>query len=87
MNKKIVELLSFIKSSKYREKIIVFIADETKIPSEIAKGIRLSYTHTSKHLNALKKKKIVTCLNENAKRGRLYQLTKLGKEILAILKK
>ncbi len=37
-------------------------------------------------LNDLKSKKLVICLNENAKKGRLYKTTKLGLKILEILK-
>ena len=40
----------------------------------------------SSALNDLKSKKLVICLNENAKKGRLYKTTKLGLKILEILK-
>jgi predicted transcriptional regulator len=86
MDKKTIEILSFIKSSKHRAEILLFIENKTKIPSEIAKHLNLSNTHTSKYLKSLKEKKLVVCLNEEAKRGRLYQLTKEGLEILKYLK-
>jgi len=82
MDQKTINSLSFIKSSKHRTEILLFIANKTKIPSEIAKHVNLSNTHTSKYLNSLKKRKLIICLNEEAKRGRLYQLTKEGLEIL-----
>jgi len=82
MDKEIINLLSFVKSSKYRVKILNFIGKQTKIPSEIAKEINLSNTHTSKYLKSLKEKHLIICLNEEARRGRLYQLTDKGKEIL-----
>jgi len=82
MDKETINLLSFVKSSKYRVKILVFIGKQTKIPSEIAKEINLSNTHTSKYLKSLKEKQLIKCLNEEAKRGRLYQLTDKGKEIV-----
>ncbi|MDR3062786.1 MAG: winged helix-turn-helix domain-containing protein [Methanobrevibacter sp.] len=80
-----INLISFVKSSKYREKIIIFLEKEMKMPSEIANKVNLSNTHTNKHLNALKDKGIIVCLNEEAKRGRLYQNTKTGLEILKYL--
>jgi DNA-binding MarR family transcriptional regulator len=82
MDKKTIDILSFVKSSKHRAEILLFIGNKTKIPSEIAKHIKLSNTHTSKYLNSLKEKELIICLNEEAKRGRLYQLTEKGKEVL-----
>ncbi len=82
MDSETIDILSFVKSSKHRTEILLFIGDKTRIPSEIAKSIGLSNTHTSKYLNSLKEKKLIICLNEEAKRGRLYQLTEKGKEII-----
>lgn len=86
MDKNTVNLLSFVRSSKYRSKILVFIDDDVKIPSDIAKEINLSNTHTSKYLKSLKEKELIKCLNEEAKRGRLYKLTEKGKSILEYIK-
>ena len=86
MDKKTIDLLSYVKSSKYRSETLLYIDEKTKIPSEIANHLNLSYTHTSKYLNSLKEKKLIVCLNEESKRGRLYQLTKDGREILKYIK-
>lgn len=86
MDDRTIHLLSFVKSSKHRKNIILFIDRKTKIPSEIANNFNMSYTHTSKNLNSLRNEGLVTCLNENDKRGRLYQLTDDGLNILEILK-
>lgn len=85
MNEETVEKLSFVRSSKHRENILRFIDDEIKIPTEIAQNINISSKHISKYLGELKDKDIVTCLNEQDKRGRLYKLTPLGNEILNYL--
>lgn len=82
MDQETIAILSFVKSSRHRAEILLFIGVKTKIPSEIAKHLNLSNTHTSKYLNSLKKKELIICLNEEAKRGRLYQLTEKGLEIL-----
>ncbi len=86
MDARTIHLLSFVKSSKHRKNIILFINNKTRIPSEIASNFNLSYTHTSKYLNSLREEGLVACLNEKDKRGRLYQLTKDGLKILEILK-
>jgi len=85
MNEETVEKLSFVRSSKHRENMLRFIGDEIKIPTEIAQNINISSKHISKYLGELKDKNIVVCLNEKDKRGRLYKLTPLGKEILKYL--
>ncbi len=43
-------------------------------------GIRTN--HISKVLSELKSKEIVECINEEARKGRLYRLTDTGKEVL-----
>lgn len=85
MNDETITKLSFVRSSKHRENILRFIGDEIKIPTEIAKNVNISSKHISKYLGELKEKNIVVCLNENDRRGRLYKLTPLGKEILKYL--
>ncbi|MCL2115071.1 MAG: winged helix DNA-binding protein [Methanobrevibacter sp.] len=85
MNDETIAKLSFIKSSKHRENILHFIGDEIKISTEIARNINISSKHISKYLRELKDENIIVCLNENDKRGRLYKLTPLGKEILKYL--
>ena len=47
-------------------------------------GIRTN--HISKVLSELKSKEIVECINEEARKGRLYRLTDTGKEVLETIK-
>ena len=42
--------------------------------------------HISKVLSELKSKEIVECINEEARKGRLYRLTDTGKEVLDTIK-
>ena len=81
------EIIGFIKVSPSRYKPIKSLSgNDYKMPSEIAKETNLRPTQVSGALNDLKSKKLVICLNENAKKGRLYKTTKLGLKILEILK-
>jgi predicted transcriptional regulator len=59
------------------------IGDKVFTPSEIANKVNLRLNHVSMVLTDLKDKKLVECLNEETKKGRLYQLTKLGKNAIA----
>lgn len=83
MEKGMINAISLIKSSEYRHKVLKAIGDEVITPSEIAKKVDLRLNHVSTVLTDLKDKKLVRCLNEETKKGRLYQLTELGKNAIA----
>lgn len=61
--------------------------DKIKLPSEISKEVDIRLNHVSAVLNDLKSAELVKCLNEDAKKGRLYKLTKLGKDAIQIINK
>lgn len=85
MSQKDVELLkltSYVKISKYREKTLKSIGNNVKIPTNIAKDSSIRTNHISKVLSELKSKEIVECINEEARKGRLYRLTDTGKKVL-----
>jgi len=79
MDVEMIDAISFIKSSEYRQKIIKALQDNILIPSEISQKTNLRLSHISAYLKDLKEHHIVECLNEKNKKGRLYQLTELGK--------
>lgn len=79
------ELLSFIKRSKQRIKVIMsFHSGET--PSEIVKRTNLAPSHISRTLKEFIKNGLVICKNPDDKLGKLYILTEKGQEIQDILK-
>ena len=77
-----VTAVSLLKSSEYRLKIIQAIGSDTLTPSEIANKINIRLNHVSLFLRELKDKKLVKCLNEESRKGRLYELTELGKNAI-----
>ena len=82
MQKGMVTAVSLLKSSEYRLKIIQAIGNDTLTPSEIANKINIRLNHVSLFLRELKDKNLVKCLNEESRKGRLYELTKLGKNAI-----
>ena len=76
------QLLGYVMASDYRKSILKSIGHTIKIPSAIAEEIGLRTNHISNVLNDLKKKNLVICLNEDAKKGRLYKNTDLALKIL-----
>jgi len=82
MQKGMVTAVSLLKSSEYRLKIIEAIGNDTLTPSEIANKIDIRLNHVSLFLKELKDKKLVKCLNEENRKGRLYELTELGRNAI-----
>ena len=85
-NDELLKLTSYVQISKYREKTLKSIGDDVKIPTNIAKDSGIRTNHISKVLSELKNKEIVECINEEARKGRLYRLTDTGKEVLDTIK-
>ena len=77
-----MKLTSYVEISKYREKTLKSIGNNVKIPTNITKDSGIRTNHISKVLSELKSKEIVECINEEARKGRLYRLTDTGKEVL-----
>ena len=79
------ELLSFIKRSKQRIRVIIsFKSSET--PSEIAKRTNLAPSHISRTLIEFVKMGLLKCENPKDKIGKLYTLTEKGQMIQDVLK-
>lgn len=78
----LLKLTSYVEISKYREKTLKSIGNNVKTPTNIAKDSNIRTNHISKVLSELKSKEIVECINEEARKGRLYRLTDTGKEVL-----
>ena len=86
MNKEKIDLIGYIKASSYRQKVLKSTYNNLKTPSEIESETGIRINHVSNILIQLKEKELVICLNEEAKKGRLYQTTNLGDEISKYLK-
>ena len=86
MNKQKIQLLGYVKASSYRKKVLKSLYSDLKTPSEIESETKIRINHVSNILIQLKEKQLVECLNEEAKKGRLYQTTELGNEISKYLK-
>ena len=82
-----VTAISLLKSSDYRLKIIEAIGNDTLTPSEIAAKTKLRLNHVSMSLKELKTNNLLKCLNEESRKGRLYELTELGKNAIHKLTK
>ena len=71
----------YIFSSGYRKKVVCALLNGPKTPKQIATEVNLYLSHVSKTLNELQEHDIALCLNPTLKRGRIYELTKEGREL------
>ena len=75
--------ISLLKNSEYRKKILGSLSNANYLtPSEISENTKIRLNHVSNFLKDLKDNKLIICLNEGEKRGRLYQITDLGKKVV-----
>lgn len=74
------KLTGWVLRSKNRAKVLRLL-NIPLTPSQVAKKLKISLTHASKVVRELEKKKLIKCLNESNKMGRIYQRTSEGEKI------
>ena len=79
--------IGFIKISRARFRTLECLGNDHLMPIEKKKKTRLTPAQVSVALHDLKKKGVVRCMNETVKKGRIYQCTELGLEIIDRLEK
>lgn len=83
MNDDALKAYAYVNISSYRVKVIKTLKDsEVKTPTAIANDSGIRSNHISKVLRELKDVGAAECINEEARKGRLYRLTDLGDEIV-----
>lgn len=83
--RKLFELLGYVKVSINRTKTMKTIGTDLKMPSEIAREADIRTSQASGSLADLKKQGLVVCVNEEVRKGRLYKCTDIGLEIIKYL--
>lgn len=64
--------------SSYCLKVVQSLQNEVKTPTKIAEDTGIRTNHPSKVLKDLKSVGVAECVNEEARKGRLYRLTDKG---------
>jgi len=82
MNKETIwQDVSYIISSEYRKKVLS-VLENPKIPSKISKELNINIAHISRALSELESRKLVECLTPDSNKGKLYVITRHGKEVI-----
>ena len=79
---KTLKKYAYVNISSYRVKTVKSLKNEIKTPTVIANDTGIRTNHISKVLKELKETGIAECINEEARKGRLYRLTSVGEEIV-----
>lgn len=78
--------LGFVLASEHRKKVLLVIANNPQTPKEIATKTGLYLSHVSKTLKELREKGLVELLSPSLRRGRIFSITPIGKELALVLK-
>lgn len=81
MDDETLKKYAYVSISTYRTKTVKALHNEIKIPSKLAQDTEIPSNHISNVLRELKESGVAECINEEARKGRLYRLTELGEEI------
>ncbi len=75
-------LIGKIKSSKWRFKVLNILVDGVKTPGELSKETDISSSHISEVIKELHELKLIELKTPDLRKGKLYSLSNLGKEVL-----
>jgi predicted transcriptional regulator len=76
------ELIGKIKSSELRLRVLRILENSMKMPSELSKEADISSSHISEVIGDLEEMKLIECKNPSLRKGKIYSITRLGKNIL-----
>ena len=78
--------VSYVIASKTRKAILLKL-ETPRPPTFLAKDLGINLANVSRALTELESKDVVICLTPEQKVGKIYSLTKKGKDIVGQMKK
>ena len=75
------QLISFIKSSKYREQILKALT-KPMTPTQLKKEVKIDKAHVTRALQSLVNKKLVVCHTPKARKYKIFERTSKGNKIV-----
>ena len=74
-------LVSYIKSSKYRERVLKALG-KPQTPTDIKKELKIDKAHVTRALQSLVKEKLVICHTPNVRKYKIFERSQEGEKIL-----
>ncbi len=81
------ELMGKILASGYRRKVLSALSTRLLTPRKLEQKLKIRISHISFTLSELTGLGLVKCTTPNLRAGKLYGITKKGKNMLRLLKK
>jgi predicted transcriptional regulator len=78
--------VSYVIASKTRKQILLKVTTP-RTPTFLAKELGLNLANVSRSITELEKEGLIVCLTPKQKVGRLYSLTKKGKDVVSKIEK
>jgi len=75
-------LIGYVKASGYRIQLLKKLTEKPFTPTELAHLTKINKGHVSRTLKELCEKKLIECGNKDAKKGRMYIITEIGKKTI-----
>ncbi len=76
------DLISFVKSSDKRLRILSMLKNSVSTPSDISTKLSFPISHVSSTLSELMEYKLVICLTPERRKTKLYKITEKGVKVL-----
>jgi len=76
------DIFGNIISSAYRKRVLIALEEKPKTPSMLEKELNIKIAHISRTLTELEGLKVISCLTPRLRKGRMYFITKLGKNAM-----
>ncbi|MFZ3383454.1 MAG: winged helix-turn-helix domain-containing protein [Candidatus Methanoperedens sp.] len=77
------DLISFVKSSDKRLRILSLLKNSVFTPSDISTNLSIPISHVSSTLSELMENKIVICLTPERRKTKLFKITDKGLKVLS----
>lgn len=77
------DLISFVKSSDKRLRILSMLKNSVFTPSDISTNLSIPISHVSSTLSELMENKIVICLTPERRKTKLFKITEKGLKVLS----
>ena len=77
------DLISFVKSSDKRLRILLLLKNSVFTPSDISTNLSIPISHVSSTLSELMENKIVICLTPERRKTKLFKITDKGIKVLS----
>jgi predicted transcriptional regulator len=76
------DTVGFVFSSQLRLKILLVLRESKNTPKQLSASLKKPMSHVSKALKQLSERQLVECLTPKRRKGRLYDITKRGNQVL-----